>query len=98
MQSVCGVICATDCRAYKVECDGCNELSGKVSWAVFYGRERCPIYDCAMSKGLSSCGDCGQAPCSVWYDTRNPDASDEEFAADLNSRLKHLADREKEKL
>ncbi len=96
MLSVCGVNCSTDCRAYSVECAGCNELQGKVAWAVYYGRERCPIYDCAKEKGLSSCSDCGQAPCKVWYDTRNPDASDAEFEADIASRLKNLNKREKE--
>lgn len=90
MLAVCGVNCATDCRAYKTECEGCNELGGKVSWAVFYGKERCPIYECALGKGLTSCGDCGLVPCQLWYDTRNPDASDEEFAADIASRLKNL--------
>ena len=92
MLSVCGVNCSNDCRAYDRECGGCNELGGRVSWAVFYGKEHCPIYECVREKGLTSCGDCGQAPCQVWYDTRNPDASDEEFEADLNSRLKNLSD------
>ena len=30
--SKCGLCCANDCKAYKIECDGCNELEGKVSW------------------------------------------------------------------
>lgn len=90
MLSVCGVRCSTDCKAYQVECDGCPELHGKVSWAVFYGAEQCPIYACATTKGLISCGECGLAPCQIWYDTRNPDATDAEFAADLASRLHNL--------
>jgi len=96
MLSVCGVNCSTDCRAFKVECDSCNELQGKVSWAVFYGRERCPIYDCTLEKDFISCGDCGLAPCKVWYDTRNPDASDAEFETDINSRLANLNKRNEE--
>jgi len=91
MHSTCGVNCATDCRAYSVECEGCNELQGRVSWAEFYGRERCPIYDCAMEKGLCSCKDCGKQPCAIWNETRNPDMTDEEFAADVTSRLRNLA-------
>lgn len=97
MLSVCGVNCSTGCKAFKVECTGCNELQGKVSWAVFYGRERCPIFDCALEKGLISCGDCGLAPCKIWYDTRNPDISDEEFDKDINSRLANLNKRNEEK-
>jgi hypothetical protein len=91
MLSVCGVNCHKDCKAFKVDCKGCNELLGKVSWAVFYGRERCPIYDCAHEKGLESCGNCGLQPCEIWNQTRNPDATDEEFEADINNRLANLA-------
>jgi len=96
MLSVCGVNCSSDCNAFGTECEGCNQLQGRVAWAPFLGRERCPIFDCVMNKGLQSCGDCGSAPCKVWYDTRNPDASDEEFTADLNSRLANLNDKNKE--
>ncbi|HNX01607.1 MAG TPA: DUF3795 domain-containing protein [Candidatus Cloacimonadota bacterium] len=90
MLSICGVNCRTDCHAFGTECIGCNELDGKVSWAVFYGKSTCPIYDCAMQKGLSSCGKCSDAPCKIWYETRNPDASDEEFEEDIASRMKNL--------
>lgn len=89
--SVCGVCCASDCRAYKTECEGCVELGGKITWAVFYQKEYCPIFQCVKDKGLGSCADCGEAPCQVWYDTRDPDASDEQFAADLARRLANLA-------
>lgn len=88
--SKCGVCCSTDCKAYKTECDGCNELAGKVAWAKFYGKILCPIYECAVHKGFSSCKECGEAPCEIWTSTRNPDFSDEEFQADINSRLKNF--------
>jgi hypothetical protein len=96
MLSVCGVNCSTDCHAFGTDCEGCNQLQGKVSWAPFLGRECCPIYDCVSGKGLKSCGDCGLAPCSVWYETRNPDATDAEFEADLKSRSTNLEQRNKE--
>lgn len=89
-QSKCGVICAENCRAYKVECEGCNELEGKVSWAVYYDKTHCPIYSCATDKGLSSCAFCGQAPCRLWLETRDPSASDEAFERDISTRLKNL--------
>ncbi len=95
MISKCGVICQIDCKAWQKECQGCNELSGKVSWAIFYNKEYCPIYECVVQKGLSNCGECGQAPCKIWIDTRNPDAGDEEFSADINSRLKNLENYER---
>lgn len=88
---VCGVHCATHCKAYQTECAGCIELGGKISWAVFYGKEYCPIYECVMRKGLASCAECGLAPCEIWKLTRNPEASDEEFAEDIARRLSNLA-------
>ncbi len=89
--SVCGVCCSSDCRAYKTECAGCVALGGKIPWAVFYDAEYCPIFQCVADKGFASCADCGEAPCPVWYATRDPHASDEQFAADLASRLANLA-------
>lgn len=91
--SVCGVCCSADCRAYQTECEGCNALCGKVSWAAHYGRENCPLYACALERGFASCGDCGEAPCAVWLETRSPLVSDEEFSADIDSRLENLARR-----
>ncbi len=88
--SKCGVCCSTDCKAYKIECDGCNELEGNISWAKYYGKTICPIYECAEQKGLPSCKECGKAPCEIWFSTRNPDLTDEEFQADIDSRLKNF--------
>lgn len=90
MISPCGVNCATDCKAFKVDCEGCNRLLGKIPWAQFYGTDLCPIYACVQRQGLVNCAKCGKAPCNIWYETRNPDASDEEFAADIASRLINL--------
>jgi len=89
--SKCGVICATDCKAFHTECEGCNELDGKVSWAPFYDLERCPIFECVLGKDIPNCALCGQAPCDIWIMTRNPDASDEEFVADRKKRLRNLS-------
>jgi len=88
--SKCGVCCSTDCKAFKVECDGCNEIEGKVSWAKFYGKTLCPIYKCVVQKGVLSCDECEKAPCDIWLQTRNPDISDEEFQADIDSRLNNF--------
>jgi len=90
--SVCGVRCSTDCKAFGLECPGCVQLEGRVSWARFYNREKCPIYECVMENKFNTCADCCKAPCQVWLDTRNPDASDEEFKKDIVSRLKNLKD------
>ena len=88
--SKCGVCCSTDCKAYKTECDGCNEIKGKVAWSKFYGKTLCPIYECVIQKGVLSCDECGKAPCKIWFQTRNPDVSNEEFQADIDSRLNNF--------
>ena len=88
--SKCGVNCSTDCKAYKVECDGCNELEGKVPWAKFINKVLCPIYECTVQKGFPSCKECGKAPCKLWLSTRDPDFTDEEFQADIDSRLRNF--------
>lgn len=93
MLSRCGVCCSKDCTAYKKECEGCNELRVRVSWAVHYGKEFCPLYECAGERGHASCGDCAKAPCEVWLATRSPLMSDEEFNADIGNRLKNLEGR-----
>ncbi|MDA3884703.1 MAG: DUF3795 domain-containing protein [Candidatus Delongbacteria bacterium] len=91
--SKCGVNCSTDCKAFKVECAGCNELEGKVSWAEFYGKEKCPIYECSKLKGFKNCNECGKAPCDIWLSTRNPDFTDDQFKEDIDSRLKNFKEK-----
>lgn len=88
--SKCGVICSRNCKAYKVECEGCNELEGRVSWAPYYNLEHCPIYSCVVEKGFATCADCGKQPCKLWMETRDPQFSDEEFEADISSRIVNL--------
>ena len=88
--TTCGVYCETECRAYSRECDGCNKLKGKVSWAKFYGKDICPIYKCAKEKSFVTCAECSQIPCKIWFDTRNPDLTDDEFDQEIQGRLKNL--------
>lgn len=87
----CGIYCATDCKAYKTECEGCVELKGKISWAVYYNKTHCPIFECATSKGFANCSQCKEAPCQIWMETRDPSFSDEAFAQDIARRLKNLS-------
>ena len=56
----------------------------------FINKILCPIYECTVQKGVSSCKECGKAPCELWLSTRNPDFTDEEFQADIDSRLKNF--------
>jgi hypothetical protein len=74
-----------------VECAGCNKLQGQVSWAKYLNKTVCPIYTCVKQKGFSSCRDCDLPPCHIWLiETKNPDVSEQAFAADITNRLKNL--------
>lgn len=84
--------CGTDCEAcgcFGTLCKGCNASDGKVFHAP--AGKACPIYACsAQNKRLATCGECGEAPCSVWMGTRDPNLSDEEFEATVTTRMKNL--------
>ena len=51
----------------------------------------CPIYECVVNhKGLKDCGRCGEVPCHIWKDTRDPKYTDEEFAENVRGRMEAL--------
>jgi len=86
--SCCGMEC-TNCGYYGNLCRGCNESSGK----VFHAPEgkACPIYECSVRrKKFVNCAGCGQLPCAVWKDTRDPQLSEEEFEKSMADRVNNL--------
>lgn len=92
--SVCGTDCGM-CYCFGKMCDGCNACEGK----VFHAPEgkACPIYDCVRNeKTLHDCGKCGEIPCKIWLDTRDPKYSDEEFNENVAGRVKRLKEGIKE--
>ena len=89
--SVCGTDCEA-CQCYGTMCGGCSQCEGK----VFHVHEggACAIYACVTAeKGLKSCGECRNAPCEIWMNTRDPRYSDEEFAENVKARIQALKDR-----
>jgi catechol 2,3-dioxygenase-like lactoylglutathione lyase family enzyme len=81
--SVCGTDCST-CGCYGTMCSGCNACEGK----VFHAPEGCAIYRCTIGeKHLKNCGECKEAPCSIWRNTRDPKYSDEEFEQNIAARM-----------
>lgn len=90
MISVCGVYCETECKAYPHECKGCNQIKGKVSWAKFYNKTVCPIYECVKTRKFKTCFECDKLPCKIWHETRNPELSDEELKQEINWRISNL--------
>lgn len=84
--------CGADCKAcscYGKNCQGCNELSGKV-FHVPEGKT-CPIYRCAVYRQhRTSCAGCRELPCEIWNTTKDPSLSQETFEADLQKRMGRL--------
>ncbi len=86
--SVCGTDCSA-CFCFGNMCQGCNACEGK----VFHAPEgkACPIYECVRNKkGLHDCGKCAEVPCGIWYQTRDPKYTDEEFEENVAMRVKAL--------
>lgn len=86
--SCCGTECE-GCSYHGNLCMGCNESSGKVFFMP-QGKV-CPIYDCCVrKKKLATCAACGELPCSIWKETRDPQLSEEAFAKSIEERIKNL--------
>lgn len=86
--SCCGTDCSS-CGCYGNMCAGCNACEGK----VFHAPEgkACSIYECVINKNkFKNCGQCGEIPCLIWKNTRDPQFSDEEFAENVNRRVRAL--------
>ena len=82
--SRCGTDCAA-CQFYGGLCKGCNESGGK---PFFCEGALCPIYACAVKK--QGCAGCGELPCQVWRDTRDPAMNDAEFEQSIRTRMANL--------
>lgn len=86
--SCCGADCAA-CPLLASACQGCNEASGR----VFHAPEGkvCPIYACCVGKHrYATCASCGEVPCTIWRETRDPNLSDEAFEASIQTRVGNL--------
>lgn len=86
--SVCGTDCGA-CYCFGKMCNGCNPCEGK----VFHAPEgkACPIYECVRNdKGMPDCGACEEVPCKIWYCTRDPKFSEEEFQKNVAMRVQAL--------
>ena len=87
-------VCGTDCTACPLHgstCQGCNEAKGKVFHAP--AGQPCPIYGCCVNKQRrASCAGCGDVPCTIWLNTKDPAMSDEQFAENTRQRVARLRD------
>ena len=86
--SCCGTDCS-ECNFFEKPCPSCNAAGGK----VFHMPEGevCRIYACAVKKNkYSDCAGCGQLPCNIWKETKDPSMSQEEFEENIKMRVENL--------
>ena len=83
--------CGTDCSACPFHggpCAGCSEARGRVFHAS--QGKACAIYACCASLRFAFCASCGQLPCAVWKNTRDPSMTDEQFEESVQARIAAL--------
>lgn len=87
----CGASCG-ECPHHGNQCAGCAAVKGAPWWAVEHMPGKvCPIFDCsANQKKLTNCGGCAKLPCKTFSDLRDPSMTDQQFAEQLQTRLKRL--------
>lgn len=72
-------------------CAGCNAVEGKIFWTKFMNLDACPIYTCCKTvKMYDNCGQCTELPCAIFYSTKDPSLSDEEFQSGILERVAML--------
>lgn len=88
--SPCGIDC-TGCT-YKEGCGGsCHDGGGKPFYIKDFGIEICPLYDCAVrQKGYTTCGECSELPCKLFYDWKDPSMSEEAHLQSVEARTEAL--------
>lgn len=89
--SACGANCL-ECRFYKNLCSGCFNVKGQPFWtADIFEDKNCPLYKCSLNeKGLKHCGDCGDLPCNIFSEMKDPEMSDDEHKKSIDKRVKAL--------
>lgn len=85
----CGCFC-DGCKAHQKECPGCVETVGEPYWTQYIGGGKCPVYACCGEKAYAHCGECGELPCKIWYDLKDPSLSEEEHLQSILERVHTL--------
>jgi hypothetical protein len=82
----CGIYCG-NCNFLGQQCKGCGYVKGKPFWTAQIPSGVCPIHDCCSNKKQKEhCGQCGNFPCKIFLELRDPNMSDEEFQKSLTTR------------
>ncbi|WP_347494776.1 DUF3795 domain-containing protein [Ruminococcus albus] len=84
--SVCGIDCSVCYCFENGMCTGCDSNKGKVFHCP--PDTECAIYGCCVTKhGYRDCSGCGELPCDIWRNTRDPKYTDEEFDKIITERV-----------
>lgn len=86
--SPCGIIC-NECPFYNNACDGCKNIDGKVFWSADVTENGiCPMYDCSINdKKICNCGKCKELPCQLFYNTKDPEITEEQHQESILKRV-----------
>lgn len=88
--SFCGTICS-DCEYYQNECKGCSGVDGRPFWIQYVEQDTCKIYDCcANKKKVAHCGKCNELPCDYYFDTVDPNITEEQRRECLKKQIEML--------
>ena len=89
--SPCGINCGEFEACKEAGCEGCHALQGKPFFLKDFGVETCPLYDCPVNKkGFQTCAACGELPCQIYHDWKDPSMTDEEHINSIAERVKTL--------
>jgi len=93
--SVCGIDCQEACiecnKHLQEPCKGCNAIKGEIFWTQYLGLDTCPIYNCCINeKHYNNCGECDKLPCEIYFSTKDPSTTDEEFLESIKVRANTL--------
>lgn len=89
--SACGLIC-DECEYFNNTCTGCINVKGSTFWAVEMLPDKvCPLYDCSVNRNsFRNCGDCGELPCKMFREMKDPSLSDEKHQKSIVKRVSAL--------
>jgi len=89
--SACGLIC-DECESYGKECNGCIAVRGQTFWAKDMMPDQiCPLFNCSANiNEFKSCGECGELPCKIFREMKDPNSSEEEHQLTLVQRVDRL--------
>lgn len=89
--SACGLIC-DECQFFNKSCTGCINVKGSTFWAKeMIPTKVCPLYDCSVNKkGYKNCGGCGELPCKMFRDMKDPNSTEEQHQQSLITRVAAL--------